>query len=137
MVILSKSLFLEKYQNGDYIIIDQVFDNTTFNYEMGIMYSYVNSEISKIQRDVASFDSALYVNVNSINNNTSQSLSNFTINNSHIFNNDQFIIVDNIGAVEYKDKKLKRINYEDFGFPYVYVAQITNAPVGLNYLLKE
>jgi len=133
----TKSLFLEKYQNGDYIIIDQVFDNTTFNYEMGIMYSYVNSETSTIQRDVASFDSALYVNVNSINNNTSQSLSNFTINNSHIFNNDQFIIVDNIGAVEYKDKKLKRINYEDFGFPYVYVAQITNAPVGLNYLLKE
>jgi len=135
--LTTKSIFLNKFPNGDYIILDQVFDNTTFNYEIGILYSYLDTESSTVKRDVACFDSAIYINVNSISNNTSQSLSNFTINNSQIFNNDLFYIVDNIGAVEYKDLKLKRVNYEDFLFPYVYVAQVTNAPMGLNFLLKE
>lgn len=138
----NKRIHIEKTDNFNrygYLFINNVIDNTTFSPSTGILTYYTDVD-SIVKRRVTTFDNTIYYNINDKSNTQFQD---FYLNpersgyNQYINNENNLYIVDNLGAIIEKTYKLVRINYNQYQFPYVYVAQVTNAPVGLYYLLKE
>lgn len=138
-----KKIYFENvvgYIYNNFLLINGVTNFNTFEEEMAIVMYYNDLTDSTVQRKVITINGYEHLRINEKTVNTEQEfyISPFNYGLSQYINNEEELnLIDNIGAIDFSTRKLCKVEYYQFTFPFVYVQQITNSPVGLNYLLKE
>lgn len=139
--IIKKIYFenVEAYIYNNFLLINGVTNFNTFEQEMAIVMYYNDLTDSTVQRKAITINGYEHLRINNktINDQQAFYISPFNYGLSQYINNeDEINLIDNIGAIDYQTRKLCKVEYSQFSFPFVYVQKITNAPIGLNYLLK-
>jgi hypothetical protein len=138
----SKRIHIENIDNFNkygFLFVKNVVDYVTWEPSTAVLTHYTDVD-SVVKRKVTTFNNTVHLNINdkTMNSFPQVYLSPERIGyNQYVNNESNLYIVDDMGAIVEKTYKLARIDYDQYNFPYVYVAQVTNAPTGLFYLLKE